>query len=227
MQDILFADDERAVRNSIRAMLEEEGYRVETAKGGKEALALYAAHRPSLILLDVMMPDLNGITVCREIRKSDPVTPILFFTAVPDDLTLVRSLGQGGDDYIEKTCSREELLARISSAMRRRQAIEKTVLLSAKAVRIGDALADFSQMAIRREDGSVAPLTKIEGQILRALSERRGSFVPLETIFDTVYGSDFIGSPSSLRNPICRLRKKLGPSGAAIVNNSNGAYKLK
>ncbi|MBR1920964.1 MAG: response regulator, partial [Kiritimatiellae bacterium] len=119
MSEILLADDDRAVRRGYRALFEDEGYAVRTARNGDEALALFAERRPDLVLLDVMMPRKNGIAVCREIRRVDEAVPILFVTAAPSEAGLVRGLGHGADDYIDKARSSEELLARVAAALRR------------------------------------------------------------------------------------------------------------
>ena len=98
MGEILLVDDEPVIRRSFSAMLEAEGHKVRTARNGAEGVEKFAERRSDLVLLDVMMPKMNGITACGEIRKIDALVPILFFTAVPSEATLVRALGMGGDD---------------------------------------------------------------------------------------------------------------------------------
>ena len=116
--EILIAEDEPSARRGFRALFEGEGYAVRIARDGEEALAKFREHRPDAVLLDVMMPKMNGIAACSEIRKSDPLVPILFFTAMPSDVGAVRALGLGADDYIDKAKSPEELLARVAAMVR-------------------------------------------------------------------------------------------------------------
>lgn len=225
MEEILIADDDRVIRESFRALFEAEGYAVRVARGGEDALRQFFDKRPDLVLLDVMMPDRNGIAVCTEIRKSDPLAPIVFFTAAPGEVSLVRALGAGGDDYVGKSSPNEEIIARVRAAMRR-GAAAKSRLADARSLRIGDVVANLDGMSVEMPDGSRTDLTRSECAILRVLAEKRGEYVTTDALFDALYGRDYIGDPARLRNPICRLRKKLGAAGASIVNNSNGAYKL-
>ena len=103
--EVLIAEDEPSARRGFRALFEGEGYAVRTARDGAEAVAKVLERRPDAVLLDVMMPKMNGIAACAEIRKSDPLVPILFFTAMPSDVGAVRALGLGADDYFEKAKS--------------------------------------------------------------------------------------------------------------------------
>ena len=225
MEEILIADDERIIREGFKALFESEGYAVRVARGGEDALTMFAEKKPDLVLLDVMMPDRNGISVCSEIRKSDPLAPVMFFTAAPNEVSLVRALGAGGDDYLSKSCTHEEILARVRSALRRSEAT-KMRPLDSQAIRIGKVAVNLDSMSLELPDGTRADLTRTECAILRELARHRGEYVTTDSLFDALYGRGYIGDPARLRNPICRLRKKLGPSGSAIVNNSNGAYKL-
>ena len=126
MARILLADDEAAVRRAFKTLFESEGHSVRAARDGEEALALFDEEKPDIVLLDVMMPKKNGIAACREIRERDKLVPVLFFTAAPDDAALVRAFGAGADDYIDKTKSPGEFLARVASALRRTAAAESS-----------------------------------------------------------------------------------------------------
>jgi len=119
MTDILIADDEAEPRDSVVEMLEDEGYGVRVAKDGGEALALYAARRPDLLLLDIKMPVKTGWEVCREIRRADKLLPILMLTSFGEEDDKVRGLTIGADDYIVKDCGARELLARVKRQLGR------------------------------------------------------------------------------------------------------------
>ena len=121
---ILFADDDARMRRACRAMFESDGYEVATAKDGAEALAKFDAGRFDLVLLDVMMPKMNGLDACAEIRRRDALVPVLFFTAMPSEASAVKALGHGADDYIEKDRPPEELRARVRAALRRADAYD-------------------------------------------------------------------------------------------------------
>ena len=114
----------------MRAMLETEGFAVRTARSGDEAVRMFQEKRPDVVLLDVMMPGKGGIQTCSELRGIDKLAPILFLTAVPSDTTKVRAFGAGADDYIEKTCNPDVLVARIRAALRRDLAGTTTVIVS-------------------------------------------------------------------------------------------------
>ena len=147
--EILIAEDEPPARRGFRALFEGEGYAVRTARDGEEALAKFRESRPNVVLLDVMMPKMNGIVACAEIRKLDPLVPILFFTAMPSDVGAVRALGLGADDYIDKAKSPEELLARVAAALRRASAASPRT----------DALAlDYDAAKILGVDPATLPL---------------------------------------------------------------------
>ena len=114
MAVILLADDERAVRTGMRRFLESEGFTVEVAKDGIEAVEKFAAIRPDLVLMDVMMPKCNGFTACTEIRRIDPAVPVVFLTALDSEADLVRGFSLGADDYVSKSSGQGEQLARIT-----------------------------------------------------------------------------------------------------------------
>ncbi|MBO7683983.1 MAG: response regulator, partial [Kiritimatiellae bacterium] len=116
MPEILLVDDDRSIRNSMRAMLEAEGFAVRTARGADEAVQAFRERRPDVVLLDVMMPGKGGIQACAELRAIDRLAPIIFLTAVPSDTTKLRAFGAGADDYIETTCNPDVLVARIRAA---------------------------------------------------------------------------------------------------------------
>ena len=139
MTDILIADDEAEPRDSVVEMLEDEGYAVRVAKDGGEALALYAAKRPDLLLLDVKMPVKTGWEVCREIRRADKSLPILMLTSFGEEDDKVRGLTIGADDYIVKDCGARELLARV------KRQLGRVVQIAAEQSRAGQERAEQAQ----------------------------------------------------------------------------------
>ena len=220
--EILIAEDEPSARRGFRALFEGEGYAVRTARDGEEALAKFRESRPDAILLDVMMPKMNGIIACAEIRRSDPLVPILFFTAMPSDVGAVRALGLGADDYIDKAKSPEELLARVAAVLRRASVIasDKRDKLS-----LGGVTVDFATMTASG-DGVSEELTKSESFFLRLLASERGRCFSFDEIFAALRGEGYVGDDNAVRCIAKRLKAKLGRAGELISNARGVGYKL-
>ena len=220
--EILIAEDEPSARRGFRALFEGEGYAVRTARDGEEALAKFRESRPDAVLLDVMMPKMNGIIACAEIRKSDPLVPILFFTAMPSDVGAVRALGLGADDYIDKAKSPDELLARVAAVLRRASVIasDKRDKLS-----LGGVTVDFATMTASG-DGVSEELTKSESFLLRQLASERGRCFSFDEIFAALRGEGYIGDDNAVRCIAKRLKAKLGRAGELIANARGVGYKL-
>jgi DNA-binding response OmpR family regulator len=220
--DILVVDDELAARKSFRALLEGEGYSVRTARDGADALAKFSERRPDLVLLDVMMPRMNGTAACAEIRRLDPIVPILFFTAMPSDVGAVRALGFGADDYIEKSRPPEVLLARIAAALRRQAAANAP---RRDVLRLGAVEVDLSGMAAKGP-GVDVQLTRLEAQLLRLLSSERGRVFTYDEILSAVHGEGYVGEDSAVHTAVSRLKGKLGRAGALIATERGSGYRL-
>ena len=220
--EILIAEDEPSARRGFRALFECEGYAVRTARDGEEALSKFKERRPDAVLLDVMMPKMNGIAACAEIRKSDPFVPILFFTAMPSDVGAVRALGLGADDYIDKAKSPDELLARVAAVLRRASAVapDKRDKLS-----LGGVTVDFATMTAYG-DGISEEFTKSESLFLRLLASERGRCFSFDEIFAALRGEGYIGDDNAVRCIAKRLKAKLGRAGELIANARGIGYKL-
>lgn len=225
MEKILVVDDERSLRSAMKNLLEAEGFSVVQAKNGDEALRMFAEHNPDLVLLDVMMPGMNGIQTCEEIRKSDPLAPIIFLTAVPSDTTKVRAFGAGADGYVEKSENPDVLVAHVRAALRRAGSASAAALLDSR-LRLGAVTVDLPLLRVTGPNGLDEALTRTEAAVLASLSRRRGQYVDNDTIFSDVHGEGTFGDPSKIRNHIATLRKKLGMARDMIVNNPNLGYRL-
>jgi two-component system response regulator VicR len=222
---ILLADDDVAIRRAYAALLEGEGYEVATARNGEDAVAKFDETSPDLVLLDVMMPKMNGMAACAEIRRRDALTPILFVTAAPSDTAAVRALGLGGDDYIDKTRPTAEMIARINAALRRAAAYASRAAAAAAVAEIGGAKVDFDAMKLVSAEGREADMTRAEAIFLKMLANRRGKCVPAEEILESMH-ADGNGCEAGLRVTISRLKRKLGRAGSLIVNFRGLGYKL-
>ncbi len=225
MPEILIVDDERSIRKSMGAMLEAEGFAVSEARSGEEAVRMFSEHRPDVVLLDVMMPGKGGIQTCEDIRQMDRLTPILFLTAVPSDTTKVRAYGAGADDYIEKTCNPDVLVARVRAALRRSAAFAEASSRGSM-VRLGSVVVDMALLRVTDDAGLDESLTRTEAALFAALNMRRGEYVSNDELFSAIHGEGFAGDPTKIRNHVSTLRRKLGKARNMIVNNPNAGYRL-
>ncbi len=221
-EKILVVDDERIVRTAFKNLLVAEGYQVELAKGGEEALEKFSRSKPSLVLLDVMMPKMNGLAVCERMREIDSLVPILFFTAMPGELAMLRAFGAGADDFISKDRSPEEFLARVKAALRRVSAVEGK---TGDKISIGKASIDFLTMGVC-VDSEHLPLTKTEALFLRLLLSEPGRIFSFDEIFAGIGGEGYFGDEASVRTLVCRLKNKLGDASPVIVNVRGHGYKI-
>lgn len=208
-------------------LLEQEGYIVDTAKNCNEALQKFKAHRPDLVLLDVMMPKKNGLVTCVEIRDIDTIVPIIFFTADSSEVSLIRGLGCGANDYIAKSCSPNELLARISAAITRSEARANTSPENERHFTLGDAAIDFVRMTVTLGQ-SETPITRSEAIVLRALIKNMDTeeYLSTDSIINLLYGPEYVGGDKVVTSLMRRLRMKLGRVGNLITNRRGLGYKI-
>ena len=208
-QTILVADDDEMIVDALRYQLEKEGYSVLAAYDGAEALALAQSKTPDLLLLDVMMPKMQGWEVCREIRRESTV-PILMLTARGEELDRVLGLELGADDYIVKPFSFRELLARIRANLRRVsfQTEQSSAQTSGSVVHIGSIEIDKRRYAVTRQ-GAAVSLSQREYDLLVALQEADGAVIKRGDLLDQVWGDEWIGDPRTLDVHMRWLREKL------------------
>lgn len=203
---ILVVDDERNLALGIAENLEAEGYQVAVAHDGPQALERATAETWDLIVLDVMMPGMDGLAVCRALRERGDEVPILFLTALSGVDDRIEGLEAGGDDYLPKPFALRELLARVSAIVRRGAWMRGDG--RAETIAFGDNQLDFSTYRGRSWDGTEQHLTHKEAMILRCLAERDGEVVSREAILETVWGYDVFPSTRTIDNFIVRLRKR-------------------
>ncbi|MEZ5141568.1 MAG: response regulator transcription factor [Acidimicrobiales bacterium] len=203
---ILLAEDDRAVRESLDRALRLAGYTVEQAADGLEALDLAAAEPADAILLDVMMPRLDGLSVCRRLRERGDRTPILVLTARDAVSDRVAGLDAGADDYLPKPFALEELLARLRALLRRASPDEGDELA------VDDLRIDPRRREVQRGDRRIE-LTKTEFDLLELLARNAGIVLSREVIYDRIWGYDFGTSSKSLDVYIGYLRRKTEEAG--------------
>lgn len=222
--DILIADDERVVREGLKELLAGEGFSVRTARDGREALAKFDEHHPDLVVLDVMMPKMNGFLACEEIRRRNRAVPIVFLTAKDTEADQVRGLGLGADDYIAKDAGEAVLLARIKRAVERMRVMGETP--EEEIVRIGAVTVDVRTFTVSDDKGVRAWLTQTETKLLKILLQAGGAGVGIDSLIDELRGNGFACEDAMLYTHVCRLRRKLGREGRRIVCRRGIGYCL-
>ena len=204
---ILVVEDDPHLAAGVVENLRAEGYTVDQVGNGRAALETLAGGPYGLVLLDVMLPELDGFTVCRTLRGRGDNTPVLFLTARGDPADRVRGLEAGGDDYLPKPFHLKELLLRVRAILRRwdwyhSAAAETSVL------RFGDNEVDFRAFRARAWNGLNQELTEKEAMILKVLAEHPGEIVSREDLLERVWGDDVFPSTRTVDNFILRLRRR-------------------
>jgi len=203
-ETVLVIEDDPTLRLGLTKTLRSEGFRVEIAKTGPEGVELAQSLHPDLVLLDVMLPGLNGFEVCEELRRLDADVPILMVTAKGEEQDKVRAFKLGADDYIVKPFGVAELCARVHAALRRRRAREA----ESTVVTFADVAIDFRAHRVTRA-GAAVEMTALEVRLLKFLIDREGALLPRQRILDGVWGADYFGTERTVDNFINRLRTEL------------------
>jgi two-component system alkaline phosphatase synthesis response regulator PhoP len=205
---VLLVEDEDHLAEGIAENLEAEGLDVTLARTGRQGLDTLLADDFDLVVLDVMLPELDGFAVCELAREQGDQTPILFLTAKDGVEDRIRGLEAGGDDYLPKPFHLRELLLRVKAILRRRGWSPKT---GGSEVRFGDNQVDLRSYQARAWNGREHALTQKEALILAALAARSGEVITREEILDKVWGHEVFPSTRTIDNFILRLRKRFEP----------------
>jgi len=213
---LLLVDDEDNLRTMLEAALNHHGFEVVSAANGRQALDAVAATHPAVIVLDVMMPDLDGFEVCRRLRQNGNRTPVVFLTAKDSTEDAVRGLTLGGDDYLVKPFSLEELVARINAVLRRTGAGEPNRQLLCADLQLDD---DAHQVTRQGQDVSLSPT---EYNLLRYLLVNQGRVLSKAQILDHVWQYDFGGDGGVVETYIGYLRRKLDREEPRLIHTIRG-----
>ena len=210
---ILIAEDNPVTLEALATCLKLDGFTPMTATDGKEAINLWRDQKPDLVCLDIMMPHLSGFDVCKRIREVDPEIPILFLSAKNQEIDVVTGLKLGADDFIRKPFTRNEVLARIHSILRRTKPKPEKGSFSLQDLEI-----HAKALAAQRGDKRIE-LTPREVKILELLNTNRGEPVTRDALLDFCWGQDYFPDSRSLDQQICVLRKKIevDPSKPAYI----------
>jgi DNA-binding response OmpR family regulator len=220
-QSVLVVEDESSIASFVALYLKNAGYTVRTAATGNEALAQFQASAPALIVLDLMLPDIDGIEVCRRIRKSSDV-PILMLTARDEDVDKIIGLEVGADDYLTKPFNPRELVARVKSILRRASPERRQV--ESKQLRHGQLVIDAGRREVRvgEEEIQLAPK---EFDLLWELLDHRGLVLTRDQLLERVWGYTFAGDTRTVDVHVRQLRRKLGDA-SPIVTVWGVGYKV-
>lgn len=205
MPSILLVDDEPMIIDSLTYSLQREGFDVRAATDGLQALTLYEEMRPDLVVLDIRLPGMDGLEVCRRLRARSPV-PIIMLTALGNELDRVVGLEVGADDYLPKPFSFRELLARIRSMLRRIELDQRS--LRPSAMQVGDLRLEPASRRAFKFDKEI-PLSTREFDLLSMLISQAGRAVSREELIRTVWGSEWCGDPRTLEVHVRWLRLKI------------------
>ena len=202
---ILVVDDESSIQDFIKRNLELRAFKVSLASNGLEALTLFEQHNFALIILDIMMPRMDGLEVCRRIRQNS-IVPIIVLTALDEEADKITALDLGADDYLTKPFAIGELLARVKAVLRRNHWVEQPTSLGVK--RFGDLEIDFEQRRTWK-NGVPIKLSPTEFELLQELALHPGKIFTHEALLKRVWGTEYHSESEYLRVYIGRLRRKL------------------
>ena len=220
MKTILVVDDERNIVELVRLYLEKDGFAVVAASDGEQALVQYERAEPDLVVLDLMLPKLDGFEVCRELRRRGDV-PILMLTARSEDVDAIVGLELGADDYVTKPFNPRALVARVKAILRRTDATAK----GGRPIQVGSLRIDS-----RRREASVGErqleLRAREFDLLAALARDPGVVLTRDALLEDVWGTDFPGETRTVDVHVAEVRKKLGDDGPQVETIRGVGYRL-
>ena len=198
--NIVIVEDDPSILRGLQMNLELEGYSVRVATNGRTGLEMVRTGPIDLLVLDIMLPEMNGYEVCRRIRDEGNEVPIIVLSAKATEVDKVMGLDLGADDYVVKPFALGELIARIKARLRRREPVSQ--------IRFGDVAVDFQAATVERS-GKPIEMTARELQLLHFMVDREGQVLTREVILEHVWGQNYFGTDRTVDNFITRLRQKL------------------
>lgn len=220
---ILLVDDEANIIQLARLYLEREGFAVQAAADGLSALRAVEQLHPALVVLDVMLPELDGLEVCKRLRAQDANLPILMLTARDEDFDKILGLELGADDYMTKPFNPRELVARVKAVLRRAARMPRTD--ESAVIAAGDLVLDPAQRSLRAA-GVLVDLRAQEFDLLAVFVRHPGQVFSRDKLLDLAWGFDFYGQTRTVDVHVAQLRRKIAPSRAHIVTVTGVGYKL-
>lgn len=221
MAEILIGEDDAHVRKWVGVALETQGHTIRLSADGAGTLEAVRQRRPDLLILDIMMPKMTGLEVCRAVRAFDQGLPIMMLTARNTEADMIEGLGAGADDYVTKPFSLAALNAHVAALLRR---AGKDA--SAAPFRIGQHEVNPMRMEISAPGGSVHPLAAKEKELLCVLNRHRGEVLRRDWLLERVWGFNFCGNTRTLDQHIALIRRKLGEDATLLTTIRNAGYRL-
>ncbi len=219
---ILVIDDEKAIADIIKFNLKKEGYDVITANDGEEGITKVFTENPDLILLDIMMPKVDGYEVCKKVREKIS-TPIIMLTARAEEVDKVLGLELGADDYVTKPFGIRELIARVKANLRKYDAISQKSQISNNIISFGKLVIDLNRYEVRKDE-NVIDLTFREFELLKFLAQQKTQVFSREILLEKVWGYEYFGDVRAVDVTIRRLREKIedDPSKPSYILTKRG-----
>ncbi len=222
LKKILVVEDDASIRNGLIDAIEADGYQVSYAATGPDALDLYANNEFHLVVLDVMLPGVNGYDICRKIRETNKQIPILMLTAKSEEIDKVLGLELGADDYITKPFGIREVLARIHVALRRMENQMSVPVVSNKSTfNFGEVEVDKKRFLVLR-NGEELSLTSRELKLLEVFAARPDEVLSRDFLLDAVWGIEYMGTTRTLDQHIAQLRKKVEAGDTQVIVTVHG-----
>lgn len=209
---ILIVDDEKSISDLLVYNLEKEGYKTITAIDGEEGVNLALSQNPDLILLDIMLPKMDGLTVCKKIRQSLSKTPIIMLSAKGEEIDKILGLEIGADDYMTKPFSIRELIARVKANLRKIEQNDQDIgsaIVRGNKIAVGDLKLDLDKFEVEVRGQTVTDLTRREFEVLRYLAQKPGQVVTREDLLEKVWGYEYYGDIRTVDVTIRRIREKI------------------
>jgi two-component system, OmpR family, alkaline phosphatase synthesis response regulator PhoP len=219
---ILLVDDEPSITDLGELYLKKEGFNVVTAHDGKEALATIEKSQPALVVLDVMLPHIDGFEVCRKLRAQENPILVLMLTARDDDIDKIVGLELGADDYMTKPFNPKELVARVRAILRRSNRVPN---VENEVRHLGDLSIDPGRREVRVK-GNLVEIRTQEFDLLLTFADHKGMVLKREQLLNLAWGYDFYGQTRTVDVHVAHLRKKLSESGTKIETVTGIGYKL-
>jgi two-component system alkaline phosphatase synthesis response regulator PhoP len=219
---ILIVDDEPNIVQLARLYLERDGFKVESAGDGRNALATVEQHPPALMVLDIMLPEMDGLEVCRRLRASGNSLPILMLTARDEDVDKILGLELGADDYLTKPFNPRELVARIKAILRRSERVADN---AHSPIHLDEVVIDPARREVT-VNGELVNLRTQEFDLLLTLAEHKGVVLTREQLLDKAWGYDYYGQSRTVDVHVGHLRRKLANSSLHIETITGVGYKL-
>ena len=208
---ILIVDDEKSISDLLVYNFEKEGYKTITASDGEEGVLLALTQEPDIILLDIMLPKIDGLTACKKIRQTLPKIPIIMLSAKGEEIDKILGLEIGADDYKTKPFSVRELIARVKANLRKMDPSEIDVLNNNKGnrVAVGEIALDLDKFEVEVRGQKVSDLTRREFEVLRYLAQKPGQVITREDLLEKVWGYEYYGDIRTVDVTIRRIREKI------------------